>query len=43
VLHVADVLPPRPVPLLLLAADLVEHDAPRELARARELIRDELG
>ncbi|NTW40223.1 MAG: helix-turn-helix domain-containing protein [Cellulomonadaceae bacterium] len=42
VLHVADVLPPRPVPLLLLAADLVEHDGPREVARARELIRDEL-
>jgi excisionase family DNA binding protein len=42
VLHVADELPPSPVPLLLLAADLVEHDEPREIARARELIRDEL-
>lgn len=42
VLHVADDLPPSPVPLLLLAADLVEHDEPREIARARELIRDEL-
>lgn len=40
VLHVSPLLPDRPVPLLLLAADLAEHDGPRELARARELIAD---
>jgi len=38
VLHVAPLRPAVPVPLLLLAADLAEHDGPRELARARELI-----
>jgi len=40
VLHVSPLLPDRPVPVLLLAADLAEHDGPRELARARELIAD---
>ena len=40
VLHVAPVLPEAPVPLLLVAADLADHDGPRELARARELIGD---
>ena len=40
VLHVSPLLPGVPVPLLLVAADLAEHDGPRELARARELIRD---
>ncbi|MCL2091548.1 MAG: hypothetical protein FWH11_10200 [Micrococcales bacterium] len=43
VLHVVDVLPPSPVPLLVLAADLAEHDQPRELARARELIVEALA
>ena len=43
VLHVADELPPSPVPLLLLAADLVDHQGARELARARELIRGSLA
>lgn len=37
-LHAAPMLPGRPVPLLLLAADLAEHDGPRELGRARDLI-----
>ncbi len=37
-LHAAPMLPSRPVPLLLLAADLAEHDGPRELGRARDLI-----
>jgi hypothetical protein len=43
ILHVGPELPPRPLPVLLLAADLVEHDGPRELARARELLRTELA
>jgi hypothetical protein len=34
------VLPEVPVPHLLLAADLADHNGPRELARARELIGD---
>lgn len=38
VLHVSRLLPDAPVPLLLVAADLADHDRPRELARARELI-----
>ncbi|MBW0252460.1 helix-turn-helix domain-containing protein [Cellulomonas sp. PS-H5] len=38
VLHVVAVLPTDPVPPLVLAADLAEHDGPRELARASELI-----
>ena len=38
VLHVSPLLPDRPVLVLLLAADLADHDGPRELARARELI-----
>ncbi|MBU5421748.1 hypothetical protein KQI48_03615 [Cellulomonas hominis] len=42
-LHVADRELPRPVPPLVLAADLAEHDRPRELARARELIREALA
>ncbi|QGQ18497.1 helix-turn-helix domain-containing protein [Cellulomonas sp. JZ18] len=37
-LHAAPLLPERPVPLLLVAADLADHDGPRELGRARELI-----
>lgn len=40
VLHVSPLAPQGPVPLLLLAADLAEHDGPRELARARQLIAD---
>lgn len=40
VLHVSPLLPEVPVPLLLLATDLADHDGPRELARARELIGD---
>ena len=40
VLHVSPRVPDRPVPVLLLAADLADHDGPRELARARELIAD---
>lgn len=38
VLHVVAELPADPVPPLVLAADLAEHDGPRELARASELI-----
>ena len=38
VLHVSPTVPDRPVPVLLLAADLADHDGPRELARARGLI-----
>lgn len=38
ILHVSEVRPSDPVPLLLLAADLADHDRPRELGRARELI-----
>ena len=40
VLHVSPRVPARPVPVLLLAADLADHDGPRELARARELVAD---
>ena len=40
VLHVSPLLPEVPVPLLLVAADLADHDGPRELVRARELIGD---
>ena len=40
VLHVSPLLPDGPVPALLLSADLADHDGPRELARARELIAD---
>jgi hypothetical protein len=40
VLHVSPLLPEAPAPLLLVAADLAEHDRPRELARARERIGD---
>ena len=36
-------VPDRPVPRLLLAADLADHDGPRELARARPLIADWLA
>jgi excisionase family DNA binding protein len=38
ILHVVAALPAAPVPSLVLAADLAEHDGPRELARAEELI-----
>ena len=38
VLHIVDELPSFPVPLLVLAADLAEHNGPRDLARARDLI-----
>lgn len=37
-LHVTELLPSAPVPILLLAADLADHDGPRELGRARDLI-----
>lgn len=40
ILHASPIVPDRPVPLLLLAADLADHDGPRELARARQLIAD---
>ena len=40
ILHVSPMVPDGPVPLLLLAADLADHDGPRELARARQLIAD---
>ncbi len=40
VLHVSPLLPEVPVHLLLVAADLADHDGPRELARARDLIGD---
>jgi hypothetical protein len=43
VLHVADALPAGPVSLLLLAADLADHQGPRELGRARDLIRQALA
>lgn len=42
VLHVVDDLPASPVPPLLLAADLAEHDDPRASARASELIVEAL-
>jgi hypothetical protein len=38
ILHVSPMAPDRPVPLLVLAADLADHDGPRERARARQLI-----
>lgn len=37
-LHAAPMLPESPVPLLLVAADLADHDGPRELDRARDLV-----
>jgi len=37
-LHVTEFRPAAPVPVLLLAADLADHDGPRELGRARDLI-----
>lgn len=43
ILHVSEIRPSAPVPLLLLAADLADHDQPRELGRARELIAQALG
>jgi len=42
ILHVSMVRPSSPVPLLLLAADLADHDQPREVGRARELIAQAL-
>lgn len=39
ILHVVDELPSDPVPPLVLAADLADHDGPRELARAEQIIR----
>ena len=38
ILHVSAMAPRSPVPVLLLAADLADHDSARELGRARELI-----
>lgn len=38
VLHASPVVPAHPVPLLLLAGDLAEHDSDRELGRSRDLI-----
>ena len=38
ILHVSAMVPCSPVPVLLLAADLADHDSSRELGRARELI-----
>ena len=38
VLHVSPVLPPRPVPDLVVIADLADADAPREEARARTML-----
>jgi len=43
VLHVVEELPPDPVPPLLLAADLADHDGPRELARAEVIIHEALA
>jgi excisionase family DNA binding protein len=43
ILHVVAALPAAPVPPLVLAADLAEHDGPRELARAGELIAQVVG
>lgn len=40
VLHVSPQHPGVPVPLLLVATDLADHDGPRELARARDLVAD---
>ena len=42
ILHVSPIHPGSPVPLLLLAADLADHDQARELGRARELIAEAL-
>lgn len=42
ILHVVDTQPPDPAPLLVLAADLADHEGARELARARELIVEAL-
>lgn len=42
ILHVGDDLPPSPVPLLLLCADLAEHDGTRAQARANALILEAL-
>ena len=43
VLHAAPLVPDAPVPVLLLAADLAEHDGDRELGRARDLIQQALN
>lgn len=40
ILHVSPIAPDRSVPLLLLAVDLADHDGPRELARACQLIAE---
>lgn len=40
VLHVSPLHPEVPVPLLLVATDLADHDGPRELTRARDLVAD---
>jgi hypothetical protein len=42
VLHASPAPLTAPVPVLLLAADLAEHDGPRELERSRDLIRQAL-
>lgn len=42
ILHVVDELPPSPVPLLLLCADLAEHNDSRAQARANDLIVEAL-
>lgn len=42
-LRAAPVRPAAPVPLLLLAADLADHDGPRENERARKLIGSALA
>jgi hypothetical protein len=39
-LRVSPLLPETPVPLLLVAADLADHDGSDELVRACELIGD---
>lgn len=38
-LHVTEFIPLPPIPAVLVAADLVDHGGPRELARARALVR----
>ncbi|MCL2667663.1 MAG: helix-turn-helix domain-containing protein [Micrococcales bacterium] len=43
VLHVVGALPTRPVPSLLVAADLADHGSDRELARACTLIAEALA
>ncbi len=40
ILRVTPILPPRPVPELLVIADLVDADGPREEARATSLLND---